>query len=319
MAITDIATIRIGTRGSLLATTQAGTIRDALIALGQPAELVIISTEGDRSAAPVVEIGVGVFTTELRAAMADGRIDVAVHSYKDLPTAPDERFVIAAVPRREDPRDALVARDSMVLGELPAGSVIGTSSPRRAAQLRALGLGLEIRPLRGNLDTRLNRVSSGDLDAVVVARAGLARIGRLDVVTESLEPVQMLPAPAQGALAVECRVGDTELVTLLGKLDDPDTRAAVTAERVLLAELEAGCSAPVGAIAEVVESIDEDGRIFEELSLRACVAALDGSDVIRASGIGTPERARELGLSVATELFELGARDVLDQRTVERE
>ncbi|MUL66541.1 hydroxymethylbilane synthase [Mycobacterium sp. CBMA 234] len=311
--------IRIGTRGSLLATTQAGTIRDALVALGQPAELVIISTDGDRSQAPVAEIGVGVFTAELRYAMADGRIDVAVHSYKDLPTAPDERFVIAAVPPREDARDALVARDGMVLGELPVGSVIGTSSPRRAAQLRALGLGLEIRPLRGNLDTRLNRVSSGDLDAIVVARAGLARIGRLDVVTESLEPVQMLPAPAQGALAVECRVGDTELAALLGKLDDPDTRAAVTAERVLLAELEAGCSAPVGAIAEVVESIDEDGRVFEELSLRGCVAALDGSDVIRASGIGTPERARELGLSVAAELFDLGARDVLDQRTVERE
>ncbi len=311
--------VRIGTRGSLLATTQAGTVLDALIALGQPAELVIISTEGDRSQAPVADIGIGVFTAELRHAMADGRIDVAVHSYKDLPTAPDERFVIAAVPPREDARDALVARDGMVLGELPAGSVIGTSSPRRAAQLRALGLGLEIRPLRGNLDTRLNRVSSGDLDAVVVARAGLARIGRLDVVTESLEPVQMLPAPAQGALAVECRVGDTELATLLGKLDHPDTRAAITAERVLLAELEAGCSAPVGAIAEVVESIDEDGRVFEELSLRGCVAALDGSDVIRASGIGTPERARELGLSVAAELFDLGARDVLDQRTVERE
>ncbi len=311
--------VRIGTRGSLLATTQAGTVRDALIALGQPAELVVISTEGDRSQAPVADIGIGVFTAELRHAMADGRIDVAVHSYKDLPTAPDERFVIAAVPPREDARDALVARDGMVLGELPAGSVIGTSSPRRAAQLRALGLGLEIRPLRGNLDTRLNRVSSGDLDAVVVARAGLARIGRLDVVTESLEPVQMLPAPAQGALAVECRVGDTELAMLLGKLDHPDTRAAITAERVLLAELEAGCSAPVGAIAEVVESIDEDGRVFEELSLRGCVAALDGSDVIRASGIGTPERARELGLSVAAELFDLGARDVLDQRTVERE
>lgn len=157
----------------------------------------------------------------------------------------------------------------------------------------------------------MNRVSSGDLDAVVVARAGLARIGRLDVVTETLEPVQMLPAPAQGALAIECRAGDTAFVEMLAELDDADTRAAVTAERTLLAELEAGCSAPVGAIAEVVESIDEDGNVFEELSLRACVAALDGSDVIRASGIGTPERARELGLSVAAELFELGARELL--------
>jgi hydroxymethylbilane synthase len=303
--------IRIGTRGSLLATTQAGFIRDALIANGHPAELVIVATAGDQSSAPIAEIGVGVFTAALREAVADGVVDMAVHSYKDLPTAPDTRFDIAAIPPREDARDALVARDGMVLGELPAGSTIGTSSPRRAAQLRALGLGLEIRPLRGNLDTRLNRVSSGDLDGVVVARAGLARIGRLDAVTESLEPVQMLPAPAQGALAVECRAGDSELVAVLAELDDADTRAAVTAERALLAELEAGCSAPVGAIAEVVESIDEDGRVFEELSLRACVAALDGSDVIRASGIGTPERARELGLSVAAELFELGARDVL--------
>ena len=310
--------IRIGTRGSLLATTQAGVVRDALVANGHDAELVIVSTAGDRSSAPIAEIGVGVFTAALREAIADNTVDMAVHSYKDLPTAQDPRFVIPAIPVREDARDALVARDGLVLGELPAGSVIGTSSPRRAAQLKALGLGLEIRPLRGNLDTRLNRVSSGDLDAVVVARAGLARIGRLDAVTEALEPVQMLPAPAQGALAVECRAGDTELAELLAELDDADTRAAVTAERTLLAELEAGCSAPVGAIAEAVESIDEDGHVFEELSLRGCVATLDGSDVIRASGIGEPGRARELGLSVAAELFELGARDLLDERGRDR-
>lgn len=303
--------IRIGTRGSLLATTQAGAIRDALVANGHPAELVIISTAGDQSHEPIADIGVGVFTAALREAIAADEVDMAVHSYKDLPTAQDERFVIAAIPPREDPRDALVARDGLVLGELPGGAVVGTSSPRRAAQLRALGLGLEIRPLRGNLDTRLNRVSSGDLDAIVVARAGLTRLGRLDDVTETLEPVQMLPAPAQGALAVECRAGDSRLAILLAELDDADTRAAVTAERALLAELEAGCSAPVGAIAEVVESIDEDGHIFEELSLRSCVAALDGSDVIRASGIGSPDRARELGLSVAAELFDLGAREVM--------
>ena len=304
-------TIRIGTRGSLLATTQAGAIRDALVAKGHATELVTISTEGDRSAGPVASIGVGVFTAALREAIADGTVDMAVHSYKDLPTAPDDRFTIAAVPPREDARDALVARDGLVLGELPTGSVIGTSSPRRAAQLRALGLGLEIRPLRGNLDTRLNRVSSGDLDAIVVARAGLARIGRLDDVTETLEPVQMLPAPAQGALAVECRSGDTKLAALLAELDDADTRAAVTAERVLLAELEAGCSAPVGAIAEVVESIDEDGNVFDELSLRGCVATVDGSDVIRASGVGKPGQAAELGRSVAAELFDLGARELM--------
>jgi len=303
--------IRIGTRGSLLATTQAGGIRDGLLADGHEAELVVVKTAGDQSQEAIADIGVGVFTAALREAIDADQVDMAVHSYKDLPTAPDERFVIAAVPPREDPRDALVARDGLVLGELPVGAIVGTSSPRRAAQLRALGLGLEIRPLRGNLDTRLNRVSSGDLDAIVVARAGLTRLGRLDDVTETLEPVQMLPAPAQGALAVECRAGDSRLAALLAEFDDADTRAAVTAERALLAELEAGCSAPVGAIAEVVESIDEDGRIFEELSLRSCVAALDGSDVIRASGIGSPDRARELGLSVAAELFELGARELM--------
>src|SRR5690606_25689959 len=147
----------------------------------------------------------GVFTSALRDALAAGTIDIAVHSYKDLPTAPDERFELAAVPPRQDPRDALVARDGMVLGELPPGARVGTSAPRRVAQLRALGLGLEIEPLRGNLDTRLGAVTDGALDAVVVARAGLARIDRLDTVTEALEPVQVLPAPAQGALAVECR------------------------------------------------------------------------------------------------------------------
>jgi hydroxymethylbilane synthase len=294
-----------------LATTQSGAIADALIAKGHAAELVTISTHGDRSDEPIATIGVGVFTAALREAIADSRVDMAVHSYKDLPTAADQRFTIAAVPPREDPRDALVARDGLVLGELPVGSVIGTSSPRRVAQLSALGLGLEIRPLRGNLDTRLYRVSSGDLDGIVVARAGLARIGRLGDVTETLDPVQMLPAPGQGALAVECRSGDTKLAALLAELDDADTRAAVTAERILLAELEAGCSAPVGAIAEVVESIDEDGRVFDELSLRSCVARVDGSDVIRASGIGTPGQAAELGRKVAAELFELGARELM--------
>ncbi|TDZ43610.1 hydroxymethylbilane synthase [Mycobacteroides franklinii] len=303
--------IRIGTRGSLLATTQAAVIRDALRAKGHEAELVIVATAGDQSAAPVEQIGVGVFTAALREAIADDVVDVAVHSYKDLPTAADPRFVIAAIPPREDYRDALVARDGLVLGELPTGSVIGTSSPRRAAQLRALGLGLEIRPLRGNLDTRLSRVSNGDLDGVVVARAGLARIGRLDRITETLEPVQMLPAPAQGALAVECRSEVADLVAVLAELDHTDTRAAVTAERALLAELEAGCTAPVGAIAEVVESIDEEGRVFDELSLRGCAAALDGSDVIRASGIGIPDRAAELGLAVARELLDLGARALM--------
>jgi len=298
----------------LLALTQAGTVRDALIAAGHGAELVVVSTPGDRSAAPVEQIGVGVFTSALRDELAAGTIDIAVHSYKDLPTAPDARFVIAAIPPREDPRDALVARDGLVLGELPAGARVGTSAPRRAAQLHALGLGLDIVPLRGNLDTRLGKVADGEFDAVVVARAGLARIGRLDAVTEALEPVQMLSAPAQGALAIECRSDAMDLILALGALDDSATRAAVTAERSLLAELEAGCTAPVGALAEVVESIDEDGRVFDELSVRGCAAAVDGSDVIRVSAVGSPDDAAELGRSVARELLELGAAELMAPR-----
>ena len=310
--MTDAATstrpvIRIGTRGSLLATTQAQGIADRLTANGHPAELVIISTDGDTSTAPVAQIGVGVFTTAIRLAQRNGECDVAIHSYKDLPTAPEPDLAMAAVPERVDPRDALVSRDGLVLGELPAGSTIGTSSPRRAAQLNAQGLGLEIRPLRGNLDSRLGRVANGELDAVVVARAGLVRIGRADEVTEALDPMVMLPAPAQGALAVECLADDAELVRILAELDDPSTRAAVDAERAVLATLEAGCTAPIGALAEVVESIDSDGRIFAELSLRAGVAAEDGSEVIRASAVGPVDRAAQLGKDLAAELLELGA------------
>ncbi|QNG19806.1 hydroxymethylbilane synthase [Rhodococcus triatomae] len=311
MSAVGTRTLRIGTRGSLLATTQAGTVRDALIGAGHDAELVVVKTKGDQSSDPVEKIGVGVFTAELREALVDGRVDVAVHSYKDLPTAADERFTIAAVPPREDSRDALVARDGLVLGELPAGSRVGTSAPRRASQLRALGLGLDVVPLRGNLDSRLRRVATGELDAVVVARAGLVRIGRQDEVTEALEPVQMLPAPAQGALAVECLSEDAALVAILAGLDDPASHAAVTAERALLAELEAGCTAPVGAVAEVVESLDEDGRVFDELSVRGCAAALDGSDVVRAGAVGAPADAEALGRRVARELLELGARELM--------
>ncbi|MCR8691330.1 hydroxymethylbilane synthase [Rhodococcus pyridinivorans] len=308
--------LRIGTRGSVLATTQAGTVRDALIAAGRPAELVVITTKGDVTPGPVQRIGVGVFTAELREALLAGEVDVAVHSYKDLPTFQDPRLVVAAVPEREDPRDALVARDGLVLGELPPGSKVGTSAPRRRAQLAALGLGLQIEPLRGNIDTRIGKVDSGELDAIVIARAGLSRIGRLDRVTESLEPVQMLPAPSQGALAVECRSDDPEMIELLAGLDHAPSRAAVVAERSLLAELEAGCTAPVGAIAEVVESLDDDGRVIEELSVRGCAAAMDGSDVLRASAVGAPEKAEELGCRVARELLELGARELMVEHGV---
>ncbi len=310
-------TIRIGTRGSALALAQTGTVAALLEAEGATVELVTVVTPGDQSSAPIPQIGIGVFTSALRDALADGTVDVAVHSYKDLPTAPDPRLSLAAVPPRQDPRDALIARDSLTLGELPAGSRVGTGSPRRAAQLQALGLGLEIVPIRGNVDTRIRKVTDGELDAVVLARAGLARLGRLDVITEVLDPIQMLPAPAQGALAVECRVDDVDTEHLLQSIvDDSATRAAVAAERAMLAALEAGCSAPVGALADVVEDLDADDKVVYRLSLRGVAAAnwVDGSraegpavDLIRASATGDLTEGEQLGRALAAELLELGA------------
>jgi hydroxymethylbilane synthase len=203
--------IRLGTRASVLATTQSRWVGDRLsAALGREVVLVEITTQGDRDAQPLAQLGRprGVFVSALREALLDHRIDVAVHSLKDLPTRAAAGITLAAVPLREDPRDVVVARDGLTLGELPAGSRIGTGAPRRAAQLHALGLGLEIADIRGNVDTRIRKVREGAYDAVVLARAGLARIGRLDEATEVLDPLQMLPAPGQGALAVETREGD---------------------------------------------------------------------------------------------------------------
>ncbi|SDF62711.1 hydroxymethylbilane synthase [Lentzea fradiae] len=297
----------MGTRGSALALAQTGTVADALRAAGAEVEIVVVKTPGDLSDAPIAQIGIGVFTSALRDALARGEIDVAVHSYKDLPTAQDPRLVLAAVPQREDPRDALVARDGLTLGELLPGSKVGTGSPRRAAQLEALGLGLDIVPLRGNVDSRIGRVRSGELDAVVLARAGISRLGRADEITETLEPIQMLPAPAQGALAVECRVGDVDTEHLIqSTLDDSASRAAVTAERAMLAALEAGCSAPVGALADVVEDLDDEGKVVYRLSLRG-VAATPENDLLRASATGDLTEAEGLGRALAAELLDLGA------------
>jgi len=298
--MTVTRTLRIGTRASALARTQTGTVAAAL---GVPYEIVHVVTEGDRSSAAVTEFGgTGVFVSALRTALLNDEIDVAVHSYKDLPTAPAPGIALAAVPPREDPRDALVARDGLVLGELPPGSRVGTGAPRRAAQLRALGLGLEIVPLRGNVDTRLGKVSGGEMDAVVVALAGLRRLGREGEVTEILDPIQVLPAPAQGALAIECRADDAGTAEVLAVLDSPDTRAAVTAERALLAALEAGCSAPVGALAEIAEG-DEGPEIF----LRGSVTAVDGSDAVRLSATGPTTDAEGVGRRLAAELLADGA------------
>jgi hydroxymethylbilane synthase len=301
-----MSVLRIGTRPSKLAMAQSGLIADRRRVAGHEAELVEVSTAGDRSSAPVATLGVGVFVSALRDALARGEVDVAVHSYKDLPSAPDPRLVLAAVPSREDPRDALVARDGKVLGELPVGARIGTGSPRRRAQIDALGLGLEVVALRGNVDTRIGKVASGELDAVVVAAAGLRRLGRIDAATELLDPVQMLPAPAQGALAIECRVDDLDLARILtAVLDDEYTRAAVTAERAVLANLEADCSAPIGALADVVSDLDDDGRAVDRISLRAVVGTTDGA-LLRASATGDMDDAEKLGAALAAELLDMG-------------
>lgn len=302
--------LRLGTRRSKLAMTQSGHVADALRANGHDVELVEIVTEGDTSRASLASLGgTGVFASALREALKSGEIDLAVHSLKDLPTTPEPGLVVIATPERVDPRDALCARDGLTLGELGQGAVVGTGSPRRRAQLACLGLGLEFRDIRGNLGTRLGLVGPGDdqLDAIVLASSGLTRVGYQAEITELLEPIQMLPAPGQGALAVECREDDQVVLAALRPLDDPDTRAAVTAERGVLAELEAGCAAPVGALAEVVE--DDDGPV---LSLRAVVAATDGSGELRRSITGPLGEAEDLGRRLARTLIADGAPALAD-------
>ena len=328
--------IRIGTRGSALALTQTGHVAAALARAAGLAEddveLVRIRTEGDRLQGSLAALGgAGVFVAALREAVLDGRCDVAVHSLKDLPVLPAEGLVVAAVPAREDPRDALCARDGLTLDALPAGARVGTGSPRRAAQLRARRPDLEIVDVRGNVDTRLRRVSGsdpdagraapvgawspgppvGDLDAVVLAAAGLSRLGRLDAATELIDPVDMAPAPGQGALAVECRTdADPALLAALAALDDLPTRLAVTAERALLGALEAGCAAPIGALAR----LHEDGHLV----LDAVVCRPDGSAQARTSAsAGLPDddagrvaAAAALGTEVARHLLAAGAADL---------
>jgi len=306
------APLRVGTRRSLLARTQSGQVADQLAAaLGREVVLVEVTTEGDVNNAPLTSFGgVGVFVSALREALLRGECDVAVHSLKDLPTYPEPGIALAAVPLREDPRDVVVARDGLTLGELPHGSVVGTGSPRRAAQLHALGLGFDVRPIRGNVDTRIRKVADGEVDAVVLARAGIARIGRLDEVTEVLDPLQMLPAPGQGALGIECRATDTDLVEDVRRaLDDPRTRSAVTAERAVLATLEAGCSAPLGALGEVAEGDDGD-----ELWVRAVALSHDGALAVRRSATGRPDDAEGLGRRLAEEMLDDGARDLIQER-----
>ncbi|WP_024286413.1 hydroxymethylbilane synthase [Cellulomonas sp. KRMCY2] len=321
-----VATVRVGTRASALALAQTGLVAAEIARLADlPAdgvELVTISTEGDRLTGPLAVIGgTGVFVTALREAVLDGRCDLAVHSYKDLPTVQAPGLVVAAVPDRADARDALCARDELTLAELPDGARVGTGSPRRAAQLLALRPDLVICDIRGNVDTRLGRVAGsaqgpGDLDAVVLAAAGLTRLDRLDAVTELLD--ELCPAAGQGALAVECRAGTADATaTALGRalaaLDHLPSRLAVTAERALLAGLEAGCAAPVGAhgrlvrghlILDAVVSRPDGGT---QLRTSASVPLPDGrNDALRAAGELGAEVARRMLLDGAADLAPLG-------------
>ena len=289
--------LRIGTRASALAMTQAGTVADML-----GAELVPIVSEGDTSTASLSSLGgTGVFATALREALRRGEVDAVVHSYKDLPTAAEPGLVIAAVPPRADPRDALCARDGMTLEELPPGAAVGTGSPRRRAQLAMRRPDLHLVDIRGNIDTRLGRVGHKDperaLDAVILAAAGLERIGRLDAATELFDLDRWPTAPAQGALAVEVREGDEHLVR---RIDHAATRASADAERGVLARLEAGCAAPIAAMAFV-----EDGLLF----LTARVYRPDGGEMIdssRAMPIDA-EAPAKLATLVGVDLIERGA------------
>ncbi|MET9701079.1 hydroxymethylbilane synthase [Streptomyces sp. NPDC006529] len=314
--------LRLGTRRSKLAMSQSGLVAEAVSAVtGRPVELVEITTYGDVSKELLAQIGgTGVFVTALRDALLRGEVDFAVHSLKDLPTTQPDELVIAAMPQREDARDALVARDGLTFAQLPDGARIGTGSPRRMAQLnhcaRALGKVIETVPIRGNVDTRIGFVRGGELDAVVLAAAGLNRIGRGDEATELLSVDSVLPAPGQGALAVECLASNADLIAALGELDDPYTRAAVTAERALLAALEAGCSAPVGALADLLA----DGQTVNEMRLRGVVGTLDGATLVQLSTTGpvphSYEEAVALGRELADEMLAKGAAGLMGERSL---
>ncbi len=290
--------MRLGTRRSLLATTQSQMVADAYTErTGRAIELVGVTTFGDVTKAHLAQLGgTGVFVTALRDKLLEDEIDFAVHSLKDLPTTQDPRFTLAAIPARHDHRDALVSPHKFA--DLPSGARVGTGSPRRIAMLSALRPDLEYVPIRGNADTRIGKVTSGELDAVVLASAGLTRIGRSADIAQIFEIEELLPAPGQGALAVECRSDRPDLIEFLSVLDDPCTRSAVTAERAVLNALEAGCSAPVGAFAV------DDGHT---LNLTAVVVAIDGREAVRKSTAGSPSEAVNLGRRLAAEMIAEGA------------
>jgi hydroxymethylbilane synthase len=313
--------LRLGSRRSPMALFQSGAVARLITErTGRRVEIVGITTLGDVSREQLSQIGgTGVFVSALRESLIRGEVDFAVHSLKDLPTGAAPGITLAAIPPRDDPRDALVGRDGVKLADLPPGARIGTGSPRRAAQLSMLRSDIATVPIRGNANTRLAKVRDGELDAVVLAYAGLARIASVDLVSEIFEPDAMVPAPGQGALAAECRADDAELTALLATIDHPATRAAVTAERSLLAALEAGCSAPVGAYAVGQAGTDRlqlDGIVLGVQPAAGRPGGLDGSAapatmVVRERGEASAADAARLGRELAARMLALGAADLM--------
>ncbi len=316
MAVSNDGPWRVATRRSALARAQAQLVADDLAAAtGRPAELVPLATTGDEQPDRAIESfdAKGLFVDGTRRAVLDGSCHLVVHSYKDLPTAPAEGLVIGAVPARVDPRDALVSRSGWRLAELPRDRqvTVGTSSPRRRAQLQRHRRDVLVQPLRGNLDTRVRRVAGGELDAVVVALAGLLRL-RPEVdglVVVPLEHGEMLHAPAQGALAVECRVDDAATRKALRRIDDARTRTEVAAERELLLQLQGGCTAPIGAHAEVRRTADGG----ERLVLLGLLADPSGTAVHRASHETAVDDPRLLGRVMAATLLEAGGQAIVER------
>ena len=304
--------LRIGTRGSLLAKWQAEYVRKQLFAgAGVETEIVIIKTSGDKQQmSPLSEIGgKGVFIKELEEALLAETIDLAVHSVKDVPTDTPSRLMFPAVCRREDVRDCLVAANGATIASLRRGARVGTGSLRRQAQLRHSRPDLDVRDLRGNVDTRLRKVESGEYEAVMLAKAGLDRLGWSGRITETLSPEVFLPAVGQGAIAVECRLQDTEAAEVAGGLDDAESRTAIIAERALLSALHGGCQVPLGAWARI-----ERG----ELVMEACVCSVDGLQYVKQRAASVPEQAAELGGHMATLLMEAGAQSILEEVSRQR-
>jgi hydroxymethylbilane synthase len=304
--------LRIGTRGSVLAKWQAEFVRKQIFqATGIDGEIVIIKTSGDKmQQSPLSQIGgKGIFIKELEDALLEESIDIAVHSVKDIPTAVPSRLSFPAICRREDVRDCLVSGNGATLLNLREGARVGTGSLRRQAQLRHIRPDLDVRDLRGNVDTRLRKVEAGEYDAVMLAKAGLDRLGWSHRISETLAPEVCMPAVGQGALGVECRASDAETANALETLDDAETRAAIVAERTLLAALQGGCQVPLGAWARMER---------DELVLEACVCSIDGLQYVKQRVAAPPDQARALGGRMAQLLIDAGAQSILEQVSRQR-